>query len=943
MPDRDGEGGEPPNWEPLIDVLQSAEDSEDDAAALELRLLIQWLRLRGTDAREAPRWQQLDYDFAQRSVNDLMRKDAADLAWALADTARRQAERARDSRRQLAFGLKAAQCLVALRRYRAAEQALREALRGPRGVAVDWVAAVSCIESYSLTWSDQRTLKVAAHYTCGRLLASLGRYHDADRCLVHALELAERTDHDLPSPQLALLVAELRVDAGDLPGFARLRDAWDEQGLEPVMRDKWRLLAAAAQLLRGDWSAAEAAFRELEEANRAGTPRLAAAARWYRVATLAKLNRLDEAEELAREIPGDRPEVARFHRLLQGRRALGATTAPGPSELIGSGGPEPSSRPGTQSDFSASPRLRGFERFREEFAARAQEVLLALDASDLESAKTQFSWLALLCEPVQSLLVRAELHVLQAQLNLALREPLAARRHAVVAEEAFARLELPAQQREACMLQWLSHRDRVTSEAEARRQRMDELAQLVQAGLTPRDERLFLLNKWASEDWRIRALIDGFERESERRGLPARLRTFLRSRRIFRLLGEVDRSRGWDARTTRREDAASTPAAGAHDELGSTWSSPPAHGLPLRALGPRWLAPNAALFYYVSLPDRLVVFSLARGGCDYQTLPTSRAALWQLAERLFRALQEVQADASHAEAVNREFVRALGLDRLLSRLPSGLDHVYIVPDDVLVHVPFGALRLEQGFLCERFSLSLVPYPRWVCDERAQAPFASALTVADPELPNARAEAMEFANAVAEATQLEGDSATRENVLAALARHELAHFACHGHFDPARPQRSGLQLARSGDRLVVSDLKGYTLSHLRFAFLHACWTANIRVLPGRELVGLASTFVRLGCHAVITALWAVPDPTALDFARALRPHIQTAGAARALALTQGTWTAKSPQTWAHYVVYERGLRTGRVAGRVLAWFLGLRDLWQRHRRATREALPDTARV
>jgi CHAT domain-containing protein len=125
-----------------------------------------------------------------------------------------------------------------------------------------------------------------------------------------------------------------------------------------------------------------------------------------------------------------------------------------------------------------------------------------------------------------------------------------------------------------------------------------------------------------------------------------------------------------------------------------------------------------------------------------------------------------------------------------------------------------------------------------------------------DLPEARAEIESLALLQAGARQaLIDDRATYDNVVTEVPKHDVVHFACHGEFEAAAPHLSGLALH---DRsLTVRDLEDLPLERLRLAVLHACWGANALVLPGREMVGLAATFVRRGCGALITALWDIP--------------------------------------------------------------------------------------
>jgi CHAT domain-containing protein len=113
--------------------------------------------------------------------------------------------------------------------------------------------------------------------------------------------------------------------------------------------------------------------------------------------------------------------------------------------------------------------------------------------------------------------------------------------------------------------------------------------------------------------------------------------------------------------------------------------------------------------------------------------------------------------------------------------------------------------------------------------------------------------------------LEGEAATRTNVLAALKERgdtlTHAHFACHGVAAPQDPESSALVLAH-GARLMVRDLldpeQGIRMGQLRLAVLSACQTG----IPGTELpdevVGLPAGWLQAGAAAVLASLWPVSD-------------------------------------------------------------------------------------
>ncbi|GII83920.1 hypothetical protein Ssi03_19100 [Sphaerisporangium siamense] len=108
-------------------------------------------------------------------------------------------------------------------------------------------------------------------------------------------------------------------------------------------------------------------------------------------------------------------------------------------------------------------------------------------------------------------------------------------------------------------------------------------------------------------------------------------------------------------------------------------------------------------------------------------------------------------------------------------------------------------------------------------------------------------------------------ATKANVLAHLPGAGIAHFACHGHADPADPSQSRLLLHdHEQDPLSVAGLAPVALDHARLAYLSACGTAVTTVASlSDEAIHLASAFQLAGFPHVIGTLWEINDRIAVE--------------------------------------------------------------------------------
>lgn len=144
-------------------------------------------------------------------------------------------------------------------------------------------------------------------------------------------------------------------------------------------------------------------------------------------------------------------------------------------------------------------------------------------------------------------------------------------------------------------------------------------------------------------------------------------------------------------------------------------------------------------------------------------------------------------------------------------------------------------------------------------------------------------------------------ATPDEVLAELARHRWAHFACHATQDVAEPSRSALHL--TGGDLSVRQLATLDLSDAELAYLSACRTAGGTIDLADEAINLAAALQLAGYRNVIGTLWSVADHHAAAVANTVY-HTGLTGD-YATALTTATTELRAqhpdrPDIWAPFI-------------------------------------------
>ena len=252
------------------------------------------------------------------------------------------------------------------------------------------------------------------------------------------------------------------------------------------------------------------------------------------------------------------------------------------------------------------------------------------------------------------------------------------------------------------------------------------------------------------------------------------------------------------------------------------------------------------------------------------------------------------------------------------------------PGGRLILAPFGALHLlplaaarhpeTQRYLSEVYRVRVAPSLgtlQAMAQERArhegeEAPELELLAVAypgseDPKdahyLHHVVQEAKTISAQFGRVQRLLEAEATPERVLAEAGKAGLVHFACHGWFNPAYTEVSGLLL--SGGWLTLRRILGsMRLERARLVVLGACLSGRYRVGSGDELTGLITAMVAARARAVIGTLWSVSDAATaalmVAFYRGVQEGLtpdEALAAAQAAVRGQPEW--EHPYYWAAF--------------------------------------------
>jgi hypothetical protein len=344
---------------------------------------------------------------------------------------------------------------------------------------------------------------------------------------------------------------------------------------------------------------------------------------------------------------------------------------------------------------------------------------------------------------------------------------------------------------------------------------------------------------------------------------------------------------------------------------------------------PAWLAEDQAVLYFVALPSRLHTYLITRGHGVCEVDPAGPAVTReQLREAVrdvltgFDGLRPGRAPAGGAslEPALRHAAELLRIPQALAGLKTDRRlRLAIVPDDALVSLPFAALPVNGAPLVERCDITLLPELAWQnIPDSAPIDRARGIAARHPDLVFSESELERIRDAIsgAEFAPIGEPEAPLDALAAELQSADFVHFACHGRFDPAAPHRSGIVLAGEDRVLTVERIQQLDLNRLRLVVAGCCWSGDMAILPGREMIGVPAALMAAGAHRVIASLWQISDPHSPDFMVELYALLRRHRADFALAETQRKWRDRNPWLWAGLALHQRALRPGSWWGRML---------------------------
>ncbi|NEU74439.1 CHAT domain-containing protein [Hassallia byssoidea VB512170] len=224
----------------------------------------------------------------------------------------------------------------------------------------------------------------------------------------------------------------------------------------------------------------------------------------------------------------------------------------------------------------------------------------------------------------------------------------------------------------------------------------------------------------------------------------------------------------------------------------------------------------------------------------------------------------------------KKLAEILHIEEILDQIPKQYERLILIPHRYLHLFPLHALPVKESYLIDLFSNGVGYAPSCQLLQKVQLRqrpnFESLFAIQNPtedlyekDLGAVAAIKKQFT----EREILKQDQANKSAILLGinenihnvtlhekLLKANCAFFFCHGYFNFASPQDSGLQLA-DGNLTLADIITHFKLENCRLVTLSACETGvTDSTSTSDEYIGLPSGFLLAGSTNVVSSLWTV---------------------------------------------------------------------------------------
>lgn len=324
---------------------------------------------------------------------------------------------------------------------------------------------------------------------------------------------------------------------------------------------------------------------------------------------------------------------------------------------------------------------------------------------------------------------------------------------------------------------------------------------------------------------------------------------------------------------------------------------------------------SAAVLYPIILPDRLeIILSLPGQGLRRYTTKVSQQEIESTLEQ-WRQELEKPLTTPDSRKLGQKVYNWL-IQPIKADLPQSLKTIVFVLDGSFRNVPMAALRDEQQYLVEHYSIALAPSlqlvnPQPLKRQKLQTIAAglteerhgfTALTNVGTELKEIQAEV----SSRVLLNQAFTSTALQEQIKA--LPFPIVHLATHGQFSSNADETFILAwdkpIRMNELSALLRDRTNSQEQAIELLVLSACETA---AGDKRASLGLAGLSVQAGARSTLASLWSLDDESGAKLIGTFYRELATAKVSKAEALRQAQLTLMSdpdfrhPRYWAPYVL------------------------------------------
>jgi CHAT domain-containing protein len=335
------------------------------------------------------------------------------------------------------------------------------------------------------------------------------------------------------------------------------------------------------------------------------------------------------------------------------------------------------------------------------------------------------------------------------------------------------------------------------------------------------------------------------------------------------------------------------------------------------------LPAGATLVEYYSAGDRLLAAVIDNSGIEIVPVSvvsrvTNMLHLLRFQFAKFRmgaaytekfAQPLLRATLGHLQSLYKELIEPIRA-RLSAR------HLVIIPHGPLHFLPFQALRTNDEYLTDAYTISYAPSATVfaLCQQKTSTNSHKSLVLGIPDerAPLILSEVQSIAALLPESELLVGAAATAKILRERGPDISLLHIATHGIYRQDNPMFSGIKM---GDAyLNLYDLYQMRIG-AKLVALSGCATGMNHVSDGDELLGLQRGLFCAGASSLLVSLWDVHDQSTAELMQEFyRGYIASGNMAGALQCAMRKLRDQNPHPyfWAPFVLSGKVTETKPVS-------------------------------